>query len=836
MNILNKLTIKNLKLNKKRTIVTIIGIILSTALICAVAGMITSFQGTLIENAKKTDGNYHISFKDVPNEELKYIENNREVKAFYLIQNLGYAPLKEIKNEDKPYIYVRAYDKHALINNAVNLTEGRLPKNKNEIILTKELIDDMKYKIGDKLKLNISEGRFDNGSILTQNNYYINNYDEDKPIFEQLFEREYEIVGIMEKPNTKIESWNSIGYTGITYMEELEKDETDISVLYKDVFKYKDATFEINSSGNKDFPYKYDYTKNGELLRWSGADINESGITFLLVVGSIVILIIIVTSIFVIRNSFSISVTERFKQYGMLSSVGATRKQIKHNVLFEGLIYGLIGIPIGILCGMLAIYILIMVINLILGDFLNGIEFIYRVPFLPILLSIILGFITILLSSLIPAKRASKISPIEAIRGNNDIKIKSKKLKTPKIIKKIFKIGGDISYKNLKRSKKKYRTTVISLVVSISTFIGLSSFIDLGFNLSNVYYKEIGYNVIVTSNSDSYEKYERISKLNNIDKFSINTSIVMNIDPSNILTDEAKSLGEMESQVSIELIGISDNAYNDYLQKLGVKNSGNKAILIDDNITYINDKKHQFNVYTLKPGDKLKATTLDDKKEIEIEILARTDIRPMGLEQSYSTTGYLIVPESYIEKLENYHIDAIYIKSNNSKELSKQLDELFKAEEFNDFHYTDYDEMVRANNALVLIISIFLYGFITVITLIGVTNIFNTITTNMNLRSKEFAMLKSIGMTKKEFNKMIRLESLFYGIKSLLFGIPIGIILSYLLFKGFEIELETGYILPIKSIIISIIFVFIIVSLTMRYSLRKINKQNIIETIRNDNI
>ena len=97
-------------------------------------------------------------------------------------------------------------------------------------------------------------------------------------------------------------------------------------------------------------------------------------------------------------------------------------------------------------------------------------------------------------------------------------------------------------------------------------------------------------------------------------------------------------------------------------------------------------------------------------------------------------------------------------------------------------------------------------------------------------------MLKSVGMSSKEFNKMIRLESIMYGTKSLLIGIPLGILGSYGMYKAFAQGIDLGYTLPLPAIIISIIFVFIIVGITMKYSLNKINKQNIIETIRKDNI
>ena len=199
--------------------------------------------------------------------------------------------------------------------------------------------------------------------------------------------------------------------------------------------------------------------------------------------------------------------------------------------------------------------------------------------------------------------------------------------------------------------------------------------------------------------------------------------------------------------------------------------------------------------------------------------------------------GIIVVSEDFDFKNESKYLSQMYINSKNPSELEANLidqdqkDEIVKGK----INITNINEMVDQQNRIILVISIFLYGFITVITLIGVTNIFNTITTNMILRSKEFAMLKSIGMTNKEFNRMIRLESIMYGTKSLMIGIPIGLALSYAIYKSVAIKTNYGFMIPWWPIIISI-FVFIIVGITMKYSLDKINKQNIVETIRNDNI
>ena len=195
----------------------------------------------------------------------------------------------------------------------------------------------------------------------------------------------------------------------------------------------------------------------------------------------------------------------------------------------------------------------------------------------------------------------------------------------------------------------------------------------------------------------------------------------------------------------------------------------------------------------------------------------------------------MIVSEDTLKN--NYDMSYIgysfFIDAKNADELEETITELDGGQTFEVYNV---EKMANMYNAMTLVISIFAYGFIIVISLIGVTNIFNTITTNMRLRSKEFAMLKSIGMTKREFNRMIRLESLFYGVKSLIIGIPLGLLAGIGIFKAFSMNLATDFVVPYTAILISIVFVFAVVWLIMRFSISKVQKQNIIETIRNDNI
>lgn len=614
-------------------------------------------------------------------------------------------------------------------------------------------------------------------------------------------------------------------------------DTVNVSALYKNPKEYEEINKNIsNSTGVEKI------ISNTDLLRYQGV-LNDATLQVLYTIGTIVIVIIVISSVFVIRNSFSISVSEKNRQYGMLASVGATSKQIKKNVLFEGLSIGLIAIPLGILLGIVAIMILLQVVNYLLSDmFVAGLNLEYSISIIPIIASIIISLITIYLSCLIPAIRASKISPIESIRGNNDIKLKPRKIKTPKFIKKVFGIGGVIASKNLKRSKKKYRTTVISIVVSIFIFISLSSILTLGTKVTTLYYTDFKFNMFVSGGDKTI--YEEIAKLDNVDNYAYFYEKGLDINFEKYSSEFGKQvLGDIENG-GILLAVYNNEYFKQYIKELGISEENYKkaAILIDDVILYNADNTRTVDrIYNIQSGDEI--TITDSSKEKSFVITKATTERPMGLENTYYDSGIIVVSQDFLEEVfgekvdESYILDDLLIYSEEDEILENTINDLIKQNEnYSELAVYNYNTAVEQQKRIILVVAIFLYGFITVISLIGVTNIFNTITTNMILRSKEFAMLKSIGMTKKEFNRMIRLESIMYGLKALIIGIPLGILGSYFIYKAFALDTDFGYSLPIVPIIISIVFVFIIVGITMKYSLNKINKQNIIETIRKDNI
>ena len=227
---------------------------------------------------------------------------------------------------------------------------------------------------------------------------------------------------------------------------------------------------------------------------------------------AIIIAIILATSVFSIRNSFAISTNEKLKTYGMLSSIGATKKQIRKMVLFEGLYLGIIGISLGLLLGGFVTWFLTWIINYLTKSanmLADGWMLYYKFVWYPYVIAILVGVVMIYLSTLSSSIKASRVSPIQNIRNSDNIK-NPKKLRVPFLVRKIFKVGGTLSYKNLKRSRRKYRVTVISLTVSILVFIVAASFLEYGLKEVRNEFTSLNYDVVVnsTSDDDSFKEEE----------------------------------------------------------------------------------------------------------------------------------------------------------------------------------------------------------------------------------------------------------------------------------------------------------------------------------------
>lgn len=837
MRFLNNLTIKNFKINKKRTISLIIGIILAIFLITSVITIISSFQKTLLEHTKKTKGDYHYGFLNVPAFELDEFSKDENIDKIFVTKILGYSSLQESSGTNIP-LEILSFSQGSLDNLGLEITDGRIPQTDSEIIFSDTLTkyNETDIKLGSQIELELQNG--DNS-----------------------YKKTYTIVGMVNITDEYIETVNnpnSDKYIAITKLNEYsESDKLNVYIKIKDLDKRLETIAKLQGIGDNTYKNligsnnaiteknlsryennKYVYLYNNTLLGMQTGDYIDETAKMVYSVAGIIILVIILTSVYCIRNSFDISITEKIKQYGILSSIGATKKQIRKIVFHEAFILGIISIPIGIIIGILFVYIFLKILGLQLGKSLFGMEFIFSTNLYAIIITIILSSLVLYLSARKSAKKASKLSPLEAIKGSKNLQINSKKLKTPKIIKKLFGIGGVLAYKNIKRNKKRYRTTIVSLILSVTLLITAISFSKYTSEVVKVYVNQENYDIFV--NSDDFEKLKKVTedaKINR-NRYQLYRSLSVEIiDAEENYTDNFKRL--KTGYTFCSLVSLGKQEYERYIKSLGLnyETVKDKIILMDITTESIEENGkftyQQIDCFDYVEGDKISMNIDFNKESIETEIIKITSEKPLFL--ATGASAFLIVSDEFMDK---YYIQEnqpcfLHIQAEDDIELEKYI-----KENYSDSYWAmgNNAESRREQQSIITGVSIFLYGFIIITALIGTTNIFNTITTSMELRQREFMHLKSIGMTKKEFNKMIRLETIFLGGKSLIIGIILGLILSYLIYLGFSLNVELNYIFPIEAIIISIIAVSILIGGIMKYSLNKINKLNIIETIRNENI
>ncbi len=862
MNVLKRCCYRSLKENPKRTAVTIVGIVMAAALITAVGCMVVSFRASMIAYEKEKSGDFHCHFEGVEQENLKLFKGNQYVESYGLAQKLGYAVLEGCRNADKPYLYITALDGQAMELLPLHLTEGRMPENASELVIGRHVRSNgsVAVEVGDTLELELGR-RVSDGYELNQDVQYLGGEETLQP----LALRRYTVVGIIERPNLNMEYSVAPGYSAFTFLEEPgQAEKADVYVKFTDqglgrmsqvmggILGVSGDLYERFAEGGECTEEERQQIlqraerveRNYWLLKWELLLFSSSTMNMLYGMAATAVFIIIVTSVFCIRNSFVISLTEKIKLYGRLASVGTTSAQQRKIVYYEASFLSMTGIPLGIGCGIAATVILVEAVGGLVENAL-GFSLIFAVSVPVILLAAALSVVTVFLSAAKSARRAGRLSPVSAVRGNDTVKIRPGELRCPAVLDRVFGIGGRIAYKNLRRARVKYRTTVVSIVVSVAVFIGMSSFMELMFFASGIYYKNFPYQLRVSIYEwENVEAAERIAVMEEVVESEIVRSAEFDTEETQIpyTEDFLEWIGGTGSAPggTIRLKSLGEEAYKRYCQRAGVdqKEAEDKAFVIAH---YGYKSKMDGKIYTgegdrakFRPGDIIRGT--GQFSGIEIEVLTQTDLTPMYMASLPDNGIYLIVSDKWMDSqpvLRKYDNVDVYVKCVDADALEKRVrDEL----ELLHFTVTNFDEQYRAERSMHLAAAIFLYGFIFVVALIGITNIFNTITTNMELRAPEFAMLCSVGMTGAEFRRMIWLEGMFYGGKALLLGIPLGMAISLCFHRALGGGIVTEFIVPWKAVGVSILAVAALLYSIMRYSLSKIRGKNIMETIRSENI
>lgn len=938
MNILWKYTVRTLTKNKVRTVVTIIGIALSVALFTAVAEGFVSGKSYLKDVIRQTEGSYEVAVRGADKKTLDSIKLQDNINQLETINWMGFADIGS-SNPGKPYLRVGeisdGFDKLVVI----KLTEGRMPKNGQEILLPLHLYTDggVEYKLGDTLELEIGD-RVSDGDLLDQENEHV-----EGETLSTFSKKTYTVVGFCERLKYDLEQYSCPGYTALTVADDKNQTaegydsnneasdedirQTDkskssgIGTLNTVLLTFNDVDdvggFEEYLEANR-----VDYSTNTRLLAVDG-NITDSGL-YVIVYGLVGILfaLIFVGSIMLIYNSFSISVSERTRQFGLLKSIGATRRQVLISIMYETVILCGIAIPLGLVVGCIGIGITLyllngafgMVTDLAVATESSATMAIQLEPYVLAAIAV-LGLVTTVISAMIPAVRMMRMNPIGAIKLSSDIKIRRRDTRTLGITGKILGFSGMLAAKNFKRSRKKYRTTVVSLSVSIVLFVSAASFGYYTDYSIDTITGDMDFDMQYTAlNKEDFEAcYDIIKAIPGVEDCKViyeGAGIVMMdrrqaSDYYGELLDGLEYDGSkeeyypykatIEPTVCIEFI--DDNEFEKILRdnKISNKQSDKPVCILSDNqkvretvdgnsnwslvnmfrqdsfpmvikekcpkhidgysyydtdIETSTDNKVVEKVVYMKEGgdpetdDSLVLDANEAFETHEHTIIGAVEERPAGI--SPETTliyRYSDIDKIYTDDTESGAVDGgnyiqkIYFNSSDATHASiaKKITEYNNDGTLPDGYFYDYKSETEGNKAFTTILNVFFYGFVVLMSLIAIANVFNTVSTNILLRRREFAMLKSVGLSDKGMGRMMNYECILYGIKGLMYGIPLSLGVSYLIYQSIGRSMAVSFYVPVPAMCVSAAGIFVIIFITMVYSKYKIQKDNIIDALKNEN-
>ncbi len=854
MNIFNKVTLQSLKKSRTRTIVTIIGVVLSAAMITAVATFAVSLQNYLINSSAVKYGSWHVAFLDVDSAFLQERSHDKGVRDTATIENIGYAALNDGKNPDKPYLFVTGFNEKAFKDLPIKMISGRLPQNSGEVLIPVHLSANggVNYAVGDTLSLAVGD-RVNGSGRLTQHTPY--NPEDGSEAVVPKAEKTYTVVGICERPS--FEEAAAPGYTLITASDPADQADSF------NVFVTLDNPREVQSYA-KDKAGGYNTILNDYVLRFMGLSDDTLFNTLLYSVGSILVLLIMLGSVFLIYNAFNISLNERTRQFGILASVGATSKQLRNSVLFEGLCIGVVGIPIGLAVGIGSIT---LVISVIAGNFRNilltDVPLTLTVSVPALIASAVISMITILISAYIPARKAAKRPVLESIRQTNEVKIDSKAVKTSDFAQRVYGLEGMLALKNFKRNKKRYRSIVLSLTLSVVLFVSANAFGESLKQAAKQSVVDSDYDIcFTTQNMDESQLFRLYDKLKAVEGvYESSYQAVSTYSCTARASDfseryrEALGLASPDETVVLpmDIQFVEDSVYLDFIKDLGLpaeeytgQNAKMTAVAKAKGDSEQSGKRSLYNMFdntsmdfTVVPGAD-DGTAQDQGKTVSLTFVDTIPVDgiPRQSAQVKSATFMIVAPYQLKSNFEpgSDAVTGLTFRSDNAAQSVAEMKTVIQSEGITaNYSLYNANEIFEQNRNIVFVVDVFTYVFVFMISLIATANVFNTISTNIKLRRREFAMLRSVGMSDRDFSKMMNFECAFFGMKTLLFGVPIAVLLSWLIYRGMDAGgAKIGFIFPWASLIISVIGVFFLVFITMLYATRSIKKENIIDALRDD--
>lgn len=888
MSITKQLALRHLKQNKTRSVLTVLGITISVVMLTVIFTCATSFAHYYGERAINTNGNWHFYVKTDYERAKKYLLSDSSLKDIGFEKNLSTEEQSyKIYSDKANYLRIGTIyqgDEQYIKDTVTCKYDGALPKSDNEIMVEQSLIKNngLNLKIGDEIKIAVGSRLKGDFVILPIKGDYQ---------FGERFEKEkdetFKVVGILHdnEPTERgaiirgmsdLSSKNLIAYGKLKHITPFSYIKINV-VFDKFGFTKKNRVFNVGENAgllNSRLAFSIDKDNLPQALK-------------LTAIGIVVFAVIFVSSFAMIYNSFALSVGEQIKYLGMLSSVGATRKQKKKTLYFEGAVLGGIGIILGIALGLLLTFISQSAMNAkiasIMEGYNNNIKYSTHISLWVLCLIVILAALTVFVSIISPVQKAARITAIDAIRKTDEIKRKGK-IRTPFIITKLFGFEGDIAFKNLRRNGRKSRTIIACICICAVLFLSCNYFCETFKDASSLDY-EFPYQISFQYSAQSkaqYEKARNYLKTNKrikrfysiwshwyspisgseINPYDNSRLYDMSFHNESIFVDKYKFVAAQDITYAAHLL--DDEDFNALCKKNGIdykkyysldKDGSIKTIVINGidcngepifNNNLLGKTIGEYGVDFEKTDRENKL----DENGNQIYFYCKTDRtslykfcdfikydkdNPICNLESGGVTFY--APKSVYDKLYNDDDDYFYfnygIETDEPYKVEKELKDYLSETEAEGDVYNDYYWMMR-EKSIISAVQFLSYAFILLITLITVFNIINTMTAQIAGRKKELAMLKSVGMTPKEFKKTILFESMFYGLFGLLLGVPLSLVINrvvgYIISKDNPIPFSVN----IWLYLIACVAVFVIIGLTMIYSLKLIKNNSIIDSLKDD--
>ncbi|MDR1320947.1 MAG: ABC transporter permease [Gracilibacteraceae bacterium] len=562
-------------------------------------------------------------------------------------------------------------------------------------------------------------------------------------------------------------------------------------------------------------------------------------------IAAILAAIVIAMSVVVISNAFKVSAGERVRQFGLLKSAGGTRRHIMEIVLKEGFILSAAGIPVGIAAGLGLETAALTSANAAITAVSQSVEGSFKFGFTaaPVALTAaaVFSFAAVVLSAYFPARKAAKIPAIEAVRQTGEVRIRARTLRSSKLINKLFGFEGTLAEKSMKRSKRAYRATVVALTVSVMLFIACGEFsysflqtLDTGFSdleitaratfLSSdepLPYERL---MTLTARLEEYDAAVYFQGYSRIEKRDPETVI-----PEDMMTGEFKKQyarwhaePEIES-VAVEYVVADSATYNDLISQAGAVPG--EAILLNRARTNYNNESYEYTPFNFKQT----TLTVRDENGYEKEIFLAGEARDLP-ERFLNGFGGLLILVPELDASPVYW----YIDAADSAGFTKYANELL-TEELPDAFVIDTVDVAAhtaSQMAIFRFVTVFIYAFVGLLALIALTSVVSVISANMRSRSREFAVLRSAGMTRGGLRRMLDLECVIYAAKSFAYGLVAGSAAAVCIYKIFSRAEQFDFVFPWAGAVVSIALVFAVTFVTMRVTSARRGGESLVETIR----